>query len=242
MNWEKAKINYFSLKGMIFSEPKKKKKIVTFLETFECKDKPEKKCQMKSEKKSEYYNNFYLTHNVHRKSNHSFFNHSSIWNFGVNICNTHHFSYVVELGCGTGQFAKCLKDNYPNIIKYWGYDFSFVALHLSNKLVNDSRYSFHLENLNSFHFSEKKPDNTLYILFSFLESIKEDKHIFEIIPKNEWVLFSVANHWCESYLRIFSSKEEIKKIYGSFFSVLYINEVKKRTFPDVFFVCYGKKR
>jgi len=150
-------------------------------------------------------------------------NNLQIWSVVVKLCRTRRIPYVVDLGCGAGHFAKLLKDGHKFFLKYWGYDFSGKAVKTARKMVKrDTRFTFEKRNVLKTNFTKGKPENTVYTAFEFLEHINDDLNVVHRIPRNTWFCFSVPNYWTPDHVRVFQTKEDITKRYGSYFQELVV--------------------
>lgn len=163
-----------------------------------------------------------------------------IWRGAVNFFKKHKFENIVDIGCGTGNFAKMfLKINIKNFI---GYDFSEEALFKAyEKTKFNRKFIFIKSDLTKYNFIT--PKNTLYTSFEFLEHINNDIFIIKKIPSKSWFCFSVPNYWTPDHVRIFQTKKDIEKRYKHLFSYLFIKEFYFRK-PDRIiitqFFCLGK--
>lgn len=113
---------------------------------------------------------------------------------------------ILEIGCGTGQFAEYLKDE--KFTNYRGFDFSQTAIDLARKRV-------------SMNFLQGNAlDPTMYAAFfntviclEVLEHIEADLQILKTLPEGVHIIFSVPNFDAPSHVRWFTSERELKKRY-----------------------------
>jgi SAM-dependent methyltransferase len=197
------------------------------------------------ERGNAYYDQQYIKSKIYEKLPYNIEgNYLHIWTGGVNLCKQKKIPYVVDLGCGPGHFAKLLQDNHPNLLKYWGYDFSTVSLRMGTQMVKrDSKFAFRKADILNFDFTDGKPSNILYTAYEFLEHINNDIGVIKKLPGNTLFSFSVPNYWSPGHVRIFQEEKDVRERYGSFFSELHIKEfqfVKKDTPLIIQFFCFGK--
>lgn len=118
---------------------------------------------------------------------------------------------IIELGCGTGQYAKMLID-YK--FKYLlGVDFSQTAIEKAKKVTGKN--FFICESLfekELWGLIQTLDYNTVVIL-EVLEHIKNDVQIIENIPPGKKIIFSVPNFDCHGHVRHFENKEKVKERY-----------------------------
>lgn len=170
-------------------------------------------------------NNFYNILYENGGWNQTYFKHYSethyyeSWKHALTIIKEKKDPVVLEIGCGTGQFANLLFDN--GIYKYKGVDFSEVAIKYA-KIRNDKyRHMFVVDDVyisGLFYTYEYN----IVIAFEILEHVEKDLEIFEKIKPNCDVLFSVPNFYCEGHVRWFSSKLEIIERYKNY---LYFRDI-----------------
>ena len=113
---------------------------------------------------------------------------------------------ILEIGCGTGQFAEYLKDE--GFVDYRGFDFSPLAISLARERV---QMEFFLGNAH-----DKSTYNTTFntvISLEVLEHIKNDLGVLMGLPLNTHIIFSVPNFDAPSHVRWFTSERQIKKRY-----------------------------
>jgi len=144
---------------------------------------------------------------------------------------------IIELGCGTGQFAQIFGDN-PNI-SYIGVDFSEEAINQA-RLRNPSM-KFMCNDICSIDISQY---DTI-IAFEVLEHIKDDLGILERMKPGQRIVFSVPDYMSENHYRCFKSEDEIYLRY-QLLDIYNIEEFElvKNKFNDVntLFLVYGNKR
>ncbi len=117
---------------------------------------------------------------------------------------------ILEVGCGTGQFAQMLWDN--GILCYKGVDFSEVAVGIAH---GKSPQAFEVGDIEKCSFDGF---NTVVALEVF-EHIEEDIELIKRIPEGTHVIFSVPNFNDSGHVRHFKSSSDILNRYGHLISV-----------------------
>lgn len=114
---------------------------------------------------------------------------------------------IVELGCGTGQFAHLLWDN--GFCCYLGIDFSETAIGIAHGM---SPQVFEVGDITKFKV-EASNFNTVIIL-EVLEHLEKDRELLMGLPEGINIIFSVPNLEDPSHVRRFWSDKTINDRYG----------------------------
>ena len=119
---------------------------------------------------------------------------------------------ICELGCGSGQMANMLFDN--GYINYIGIDFSSEAIVLAKKANPMYKEKFICSDIFSNttinHFSK----DTLFLCFEVLEHMEKDCKLFEMLPREANIVFSVPSFKSFNHLRTFNTVDDIKERYS----------------------------
>ena len=179
----------------------------------------------KSPKDSEYYDNAYLTdssYDVH-------YTKSIYYNIWVEVIKLV-WQYdedvpIVELGCGTGQFAKVLFDEGYKV--YRGYDFSKVAI---EKAIEKSPLTFLFRDITSEIYS-----CNLLIALEVLEHIDDMK----LLKRNHNhycpdIIFTVPDFDDPAHVRYFKTEQDIRNRYAEYIDFESITKFWK------YFICKGR--
>ncbi len=145
---------------------------------------------------------------------------------------------IIEIGCGTGQFANMLLDN--GISNYHGIDFSPIAIDMAKK--NNSNYTncFTIDNALSSNIYTS--EYNIAILLEVLEHIDDDLHILANIKDNCTVIFSVPNFDSASHVRWFNTRNAILARYGDIVDIEDIYEIElKPTLNKIYLAKAVKK-
>ena len=133
---------------------------------------------------------------------------------------------IIELGCGTGQFAHLLYDK--KIRQYIGYDFSDVAIGKARKF---SPMDFRTADIYGVNISV---DN-LIICLETLEHI-DDTALLMRIPAGANMIISVPNFDNPAHVRYFKNMEAVKNRYKK---MIDIKEIIK--FNGMYYLFRGKR-
>lgn len=134
------------------------------------------------------------------------------------------YIHTIDFGCGPGQFADFLSNECDYIqLSYIGIDFSNVAIKKCVPVLKkDKRFAFACSDI--FHSDKYIPtDINCVFSFEFLEHIKEDVRIFDIINShrkgnhNTYFIGSVPDFNSPAHVRYFSNEKEVYDRYASFF-------------------------
>jgi len=130
-------------------------------------------------------------------------------------------SNILDLGCGSGQFACLLRDNV--ISNYIGIDFSSARISHARSICPE--YKFLDEDV---FLSEclRVQNYDLVIALEFLEHINKDIELINMIKTGTTCIFSVPNFHGNAHVRYFKSGEQVLQRYGKYFNNVLINEIQ----------------
>jgi SAM-dependent methyltransferase len=183
--------------------------------------------------KAEYYDKIYSTSDKY-KCHYSRSPYKNIWESAMKYIE----GDVMDLGCGTGQFANMLRDN-NHKGKYIGIDFSGEAIDIARK-VNPTM-SFVCLDLNDVPWF-----SGTIVMFEVLEHIEDDIAVIKKIEKGSKVIFSVPDYMSDNHYRKFDNMEEVRDRYKMINIKWYQKWAFRKDCPEEeynhIFLCYGKKR
>ncbi|QOY34207.1 class I SAM-dependent methyltransferase [Anaerobacillus isosaccharinicus] len=146
--------------------------------------------------------------------------------------------FILEVGCGPGQFANLLFDH--GLENYRGFDFSSTAIKLAKQTNAKYQTRFSVDNAYTTSLFTKLPYNTA-VLFEVLEHLQEDLKVLNDLINGTMILFSVPNFNSQSHVRYFLTQDEVRKRYEK---IIDIDEI--HTFPisskNKIFLVIGTKR
>ncbi len=116
---------------------------------------------------------------------------------------------ILEIGCGSGQFASMLFDN--GFYNYTGFDFSNDGIALAKKNNPENEDKFFVDDAFTTSLLDKNYD--LVICFEVLEHLRKDLELLDRIPCGTKVLLSVPNFNDPNHVRYFNSIDEVKERY-----------------------------
>jgi SAM-dependent methyltransferase len=114
---------------------------------------------------------------------------------------------ILEVGCGTGQFANVLWDR--NIKDYLGIDFSEKAISIAKTM---SPQAFCVADIRSYAI----PNNFNTVIFmEVLEHITDDISVIEKVPLETNTIITLPRFDDPGHVRIFKTRDSIVNRYGS---------------------------
>jgi len=141
-------------------------------------------------------------------------------------------SSVLDIGCGTGQYAKFLEDKAK--VTYRGVDFSPVAIKIAKSIcksefIRDDAYKCRLW----------KSD--IVIMLEFLEHIKDDIMFLERLQSGVKFIASVPNYASKGHVRVFMSQGAVMDYYKD---ILNIEDIQSFHFKNrnTIYLFHGNKR
>ena len=167
----------------------------------------------------------------------------ALWNFSRENVIEKKPEFIVDLGCGSGQFAAMLAEIQDNFT-YRGYDFSSVAIDKATHLVNDPRFSFTTADLRSYNFLKKDyiPSNTVFTAHEFLEHVHFDLEVIEKIPLGCYFSFSVPSFDYSNHVRHFVNYGQVFDRYSPLLDIQRNLVITKSDHDNKkWFVCMGKR-
>ena len=126
---------------------------------------------------------------------------------------------ILDVGCGTGQFANLLHDK--KIARYIGVDFSPARIEWARKICPE--YRFEVEDVFVSNTIENANADCV-VLLEFLEHVENDVEILQRIKEGTYVIASVPNFPGIGHVRYFKSVAEVRERFASHFRKLRIDE------------------
>lgn len=152
----------------------------------------------------------------------------NIWEEICKIMKEHDVKSILDIGCGTGQFAECV--HYNNFEKYIGIDFSSKAIDRCLDVLKNinNNYIFINENVLKINFENFEYD--CVVATEFLEHIEKDIEVLLKIKSEKLIIFTLPDSDSEGHVRFFPDSIEesflkIKERYKSIGDIIYINTI-----------------
>ena len=117
---------------------------------------------------------------------------------------------IVDLGCGTGRFAKLVLRELN--VPYYGYDFAPAVVEEAARYCQVGRLE--VADIREWEHGPDLPDECCYVLLEVLEHLDDDRDALMRIPPGLPVVFSVPNFWSESHVRRFLQPRHVFDCYG----------------------------
>ena len=169
------------------------------------------------QKEKEWYNQAYSVSEEYRKEPEDSM-YINVWDRAIELINNER---IVDLGCGSGQFAKLLLNKGKRFV--YGLDYSDEAISIAKKLNPEHKDKFVVKDLLK---DFKLPAHDLVICFEVLEHINEDLSVIKKIQSGKRFIFSVPNFDYKSHVRKFETGREIMLRYKDLLDVDLIYPVK----------------
>lgn len=129
---------------------------------------------------------------------------------------------LLEIGCGSGQFAQAMCDALP-AIQYRGFDFSSEAVRLASERLPGCR----VEIGDALNIDSYLPDDyDVVVSMEVLEHIEDDLKVFDHIPADRLFIGTVPDFDSISHVRYFSNAEEVASRYQPALSELSVEALK----------------
>ena len=180
------------------------------------------------EKDKEYYNEIFKTapqYSLSVDSEHSW--HADLYDYVISLFNKD--DLIIELGSGTGQFAKYIIDNGFNYVL--GIDFSETGIELCQKRCPNVKFICEdLYNVNLLAF-----DYNTILSLETMEHINGDLEVISKIKRGSKVIISVPSFDGDSHVRFFNNRDEVLDRYYHLFSEIDVIQVNR------YFVIVAKK-
>lgn len=138
---------------------------------------------------------------------------------------------VVDLGCGNGLLAQCLKSR-GYCGEYRGLDFSRQAIKEAVALLDatdaytypvedelpEASYEFRVHDLRGWkELPEQQTHITTYVALEVLEHLEDDIDLVARVPARARFIFSVPNFWSDSHVRVY---DHVGTAFGRFGNLL----------------------
>ncbi len=180
---------------------------------------------MKQDKKQQYYDQIYTSaekYRTHYKDSIYFV----LWTQAIQFIREMPSPKILEVGCGTGQFAQYLFDQ--GYRDYHGFDFSPEAIKIAKRSVNQQ-----FDVGDALSRDSYTPDYNLVIAQEILEHIRDDFGILRNIKEGSAIIFSLPTFDDPAHFRWFLKPREIEKRYFRLIDIRKIIRIHD------WFICWG---
>jgi SAM-dependent methyltransferase len=140
---------------------------------------------------------------------------------------------VLDLGCGSGEFASMVK------YRYCGIDKNPLKIE-SAKQLNPGKRFLCMDALSAPRYFKYFDYITA---FEFLEHIYFDIELINMMPIGQKFIFSVPNYWSKNHVRVYD-EEIIRERYMWSLDIKFIEEfvIYKRIIDsNIIYLCYARK-
>lgn len=118
---------------------------------------------------------------------------------------------IADLGCGTGRFAKLLRDR--GYSDYWGVDFSAVRVAEARRYVPG--WSFDTGDLFAPEVRSLYQKHDTFVVLEVLEHLRQDVSLLKTLPSGARIVFSVPTYDSGGHVRTFKNPDAISSRYAS---------------------------
>ena len=153
-----------------------------------------------------------------------------MWEKVIDMLKTMKELDILELGCGTGQFAHMLEDRLTK--KYRGIDFSKEAISIAFKKCKQRFWIEDFKRIDKKDFAEY----TCIMALEVLEHINNDIQIIDKIKTGTHFIFSVPSFDDPAHVRYFRNENEVRNRYEDKIDIQRIDFIKR------IFLCFGIKK
>lgn len=185
---------------------------------------------------SDWYDSAYAQSEEYKKP---FFQSSYyfLWTVIVDRLRRRGVSSVLDLGCGTGQFAQLL--SHTGFTKYRGLDFSNEAINLARSR-GIRNFQFEVSDLLKDNWSVDSEDAVVSL--EFLEHIHDDVSVLNKVKAGSYVIATVPNFPYVSHVRHFENSSDVFNRYSFLFHDFAVDEFVGNSEKQLFFLFEGIKR
>lgn len=159
-----------------------------------------------------------------------------LWTVIIDRLRSRGIRSVLDLGCGSGQFAEALYNS--GIREYRGLDFSNEAISMARRR-SLGNFEFEVTDLLKSDWTSHHTE--VVVSLEFLEHIDEDTSILDRITSGRYVIASVPNFPYTSHVRHFTSESEVYERYGRFFNNFRVDKFVGNSATQAFFLFEGIK-
>ena len=138
---------------------------------------------------------------------------------------------VIDLGSGTGRFARILFDRNHPLVHYLGLDFSDVNLGIARRY--NPGFAFVKWDLNDFQKLPLIEPLDVFVVLEVLEHLDDDLKLLKAIPKDKDVILSVPDYDGPAHVRFFENEAAVRNRYDAlihFFEITAIPIKSSRIF------------
>lgn len=180
---------------------------------------------MGKEQTSDFYNEIFSKseeYRVHYKDSPYFVLWTQVLQFIRNVEKPR----ILEVGCGSGQFAHYLYDE--GYKHYHGFDFSQRAIDIAKKTVDQSFSLSDAISASSYGY-----DYNVVVALEVMEHIRKDLEVIGNIKQGSYFIFSVPTFVGPAHVRWFTN---LQKIHARYYRLL---DLKKIIRIENWFVCFS---
>lgn len=182
---------------------------------------------MNKQENEQYYNGIYSSSDVYKKHG-NYAPHVYIWKDILK--KTHAGNKIIDIGCGTGQFAQFFVSNTLYKQNYIaGFDFSSEAIKIANEkfMYSELPLKFIKADILDKSIYENIDYNTI-ICTEVLEHINDDLKLLSNFKKGSLIFATVPNFGGRGHVRFFESPVSVFNRYCKCIDIQNITEYKNK--------------
>lgn len=187
-------------------------------------------------KNSDWYNKAYkntTAYHIHYTESNYYF----LWTVILDRIKRCRSKSIIDLGCGSGQFALLLNDN--NIKNYLGVDFSSEAIEIAK--ITCRNYDFKVLDLTQSNILSIY-DYDCVVTMELLEHVEFDLEVLQKIKPGIKVFATVPNFPYISHVRHFVKEQAVSERYSHLFSDFSVSSFLENLEGKRFFLIEGTKK
>lgn len=196
---------------------------------------------------AEYYDGIYSNPKFGYKNHYSKSHYRRLWAFVIGaisaILDEKNKPFILELGCGPGQFASMLFDTLGGNDKFFAYkglDFSAEAIKIARGVLPGERvtlpFFYEADCLNPATYSEHQAQIADLIVAMEIFEHTDDLQILTLIPPGKQLIVTVPDFDDPAHIRHFKTEEDVRGRYSNFI------EIEKLTKFERWYVLIGKTK
>lgn len=173
-----------------------------------------------------YYDKIYADPKFGYQNHYSKSHYRRLWAFVIGaisaMINGKHEPYILELGCGPGQFASMLFDQLggkDKFYRYMGLDFSAEAIKIATAVFQGKPFFAQADALDAVTYRLHEADRADLIIAMEIFEHTDDLKILSLLPPGKEILVTVPDFDDPAHVRHFKTEEQVRDRYSNFISI-----------------------
>lgn len=146
-----------------------------------------------------------------------------VWKKIISKLSENSISKVLDIGCGPGQFANCMRDELPEV-EYTGLDFSQTAIDFATQLNPTTQFIV----ADAVEYDYSSLEYEAVVITEFLEHVHGDLTVLEKLNSGSLILATLPNMDSEGHVRFLSKDydEAIQAIQERYSELCNIQQIE----------------